>query len=398
MTSDTTSKGETLTGIELTQTQRARLLGALEEAGLAGQARQSHWDSLDIVAALAVVEDEVGVALPHSLRLQKLAGADDLIAMIRERGETSRRARLRLDFSTGGEPWSQRELRHKEYRLALANPGSSVSVSVGSRTTVLMSAESPITLPVARDLLTTLDLAEEDGVISGASQSARVSAMPPPRANPRTRAAVVEAIAAVVARVERLGGYVRPPMPATISVEALKRSGYYDAHPEQMIMLGREYCLLPAACLHVYEDLFTEEEATLFTFTQSVFRREIAYDAQRGRLPSFWVQEIVWKSTSEEADVEMAAAVADVLHDVVLDAGVTCEWREADDPFFVAHPTDKTAKQELVVPVADTWISVASVNRHGQHYSSRFCARPEMLSGCAGLGLDRLALALAQTE
>lgn len=372
----------------------AGLERALAAAGLIGKEREDEWDSLDIVTILAVVEDHLGVALPPSLQLQRLRGLDDVVRLIHEVGVRSERAVLRLEMPSRGYEWSARAVRHAEYRLALAHPGSTISLTTGDRVVLRISAESELSLPIPHEIFDALGLSSRpEARVTYASSGIDVT---PASLQPtEQRKAVSKAIATMTAGVVGLGGTVRPPTPATISLEALRLAGYYDAHPEQLILFSESQALLPAACLHVYDGFFDEDE-TLITFTQPVFRREMAYSANLGRLPSFLVQEVVWKSRSADEDAETADAIGHLVESIAAEAGLETTWQEADDPFFVAHPTDATSKRELVGRVGGRPVSLASVNRHGGHYSSRFSHDRAIVSGCAGLGLDRLALAVAE--
>ena len=96
----------------------------------------------------------------------------------------------------------------------------------------------------------------------------------------------------------------------------------------------------------------------------------------------------------ETADV-IAHAIESLARELRLDG----EWRVATDPFFLPAARGKAALQRLTAAKheyqlrGDTALAIASVNRHGTFFGSRFeitAADGEPIhSACIAVGLDR---------
>lgn len=382
--------------VRLSEDERTRLRRALAEAELLTD--EDGWDSLDLVSALTVAEYELGIWLDETqVRPGDLLDVEGLAAAIEAHGvRLATGARLRLDISTPekagpGEERSrrERERRQLEYRLALTSSEARFAVSRGSQLAVFACVSDPAHLPVQAAFARA---AGWPCLLAGqAPPSPPALAMSEP---PRGEAAgrLIERVERQVqALVTRRGGVLWAPASPLITLAALRQLGYYQAHPEQIVQLDAQLALLPAACLNSYPLLATAGPVTLGTHLATVFRREARYDRSTGRLPAFTCREILWcaEHTWEEAfTYELEGWLAQLADEL----GIRGDWVTAHDPFFLA---DQAAgcKREFRARTSAGEIAIASVNRHGDHFISRGYGQAGRVTGCAGLGLERWALA-----
>lgn len=376
------------TGIELTESEHAALLDALHAVGL-DTSSDVTWDSLDVACVLAVLEHSLAIVLdPATAHPRMLRSVAALRSAIAEHGtRRSPAARMRLDVAASDDPTaSERDRRRLEYRLSLARPDLRAAVARRGSLSVLANADSPMDLPVTDDALAAL------GVSTSSVDTATSTLHPVPAVDTARDSAagqMVELIeASIRGFVEAHTGQLWAPANSVIAVEELRRLGYYDAHPEQVIHLGAETALLPAACLGAFRAL--PHEPVLATFFATVFRRESFYEAASGRLPTYTCRELLWHASPEQ-ETAMADEVADLLSTLAQDLDLRWRWSEASDPFFLASG-EHGGKRELRAKSAVGEIAIASVNAHGGHFTSRGNGRSGWHTGCAGLGLERWAL------
>ncbi|OLT25787.1 hypothetical protein BJF83_22655 [Nocardiopsis sp. CNR-923] len=371
-----------------------KLRAALAGAGL-DTGPDAEWDSLDVVCVLAVLEHTLDMTLdPVAAHPRSLRRYEALVDAVEAGGvRSARRARLTLELPSSGEPSAddRRERRRTEYRLALAHPDVRFSVSRCEELRVLAVADSPSALPLSVAALSALGCGETASPVESSLPRVRARYGLAPEAG-----AVVEDIKTAVREfVTSRGGHLWPPAESLITVAELRELGYYDAHPEQVIHLGSDTALLPAACLGSFTDLGHGDDPVMATFDAVVFRREPEYDAEHGRLPTFTCREILWTG-DPVFTARTAAAVADFLEALAERLGLHCRWAEADDPFYLSECAPGR-KHELRVRTAEGEITLASVNRHGDHFTERGYVRSGWTTGCAGLGLERWVLALSST-
>jgi acyl carrier protein len=391
--------------VRLTEDERLRLRHALTEAGLLTE--EDGWDSLDLVSALTVAEYELGLALDETrLRPGELLDVQGLEAALEAHGvRLATSARLRLEVSTpeNGQGEQDRACRQQarrqmEYRLALACGPARCAVSRGQQLALVTCAADPAHLPIQAAL------AEAAGWSRpGQSESWAVPSLPDvpvPEPDWRLDEAAGRCIEYIEQRVRSIvterGGRLWAPASPLIAVAQLQQLGYYEAHPEQIILLNPQLALLPAGCLNSYPLLLSAAPVVLGTHLATVFRREPRYDPRIGRVPAFTCREILWRADRawEEdliGDLERELThLADELH-------IKGHWESAHDPFFLAGRASG-CKREFRASGPGAEIALASINRHGEHFVARGYGRAGQVTGCAGLGLERWARAAGQQE
>ncbi|MFI0982575.1 hypothetical protein ACH4SP_36900 [Streptomyces sp. NPDC021093] len=169
-----------------------------------------------------------------------------------------------------------------------------------------------------------------------------------------------------------------------------------------------DFVLAPAVCYSVYP-LFG---GTVLDGGRTVdasgfcFRHEPS--TEPGRLVSFRLREFVRIGTSAEASGwfdewhERASAFVRRL-------GLKVAVEAASDPFFgttgqviAENQREEGMKAEVVVPIGDHPVAVASINYHRDHFGRIFDIRSAegepAHSACVGFGLERLAFALVDAH
>jgi acyl carrier protein len=382
--------------VQLTEDERLRLRRALAEAELLRG--EDAWDSLDLVSALTVAEYELGISLDETLlspgELLDLAGLEAAIEAcgVRQPGG----ARLRLDVRSPddqrpgqGSRQRLRARRQLEYRLALAAaPGVRSAVSRGPQFSLLTCASDPAHLPLQATF----------SAAAGWTQKAPGQAWMLPLSGPaapglpREAGQLIEDVQQhVQALVIQRGGALWAPVSPLIAMETLAHLGYSTAHPEQIVQLTPQLALLPAGCLNVYPLLATTGSLVLGTFLATVFRREPRYDPRTGRLPAFTCREMLW-CARRAWEEDFTGEIEDSLAQLAATLAIQGAWVTAHDPFFLAESAGG-CKREFRARTPAGEIALASINRHGEHFIARGYGRAGLVTGCAGLGLERWALA-----
>lgn len=169
-----------------------------------------------------------------------------------------------------------------------------------------------------------------------------------------------------------------------------------------------DFVLAPAVCYSVYP-LFG---GTVLDGGRTVdasgfcFRHEPS--TEPGRLVSFRLREFVRIGSPAEASAwfsqwyERASAFVRRL-------GLKVEVEAASDPFFgtsgqvmADNQREEGMKAEVVVPIGDHPVAVASINYHRDHFGRIFDIRSAdgepAHSACVGFGLERLAFALVSAH
>jgi seryl-tRNA synthetase len=165
-----------------------------------------------------------------------------------------------------------------------------------------------------------------------------------------------------------------------------------------------DFVLAPAVCYSVYP-LFggtvLDTQRTVDA-TGYCFRHEPS--TEPGRLVSFRLREFVKVGGPHDADAwfrrwkERSSSFARRL-------GLDVQVEAASDPFFgttgqvmAENQREEGMKAEVVVPIGDTPVAVASINCHRDHFGRIFDIRTAngepAHSACVGFGLERLAFAL----
>lgn len=169
-----------------------------------------------------------------------------------------------------------------------------------------------------------------------------------------------------------------------------------------------DFVLAPAVCYSVYP-LFG---GTALDGSRTVdasgfcFRHEPS--TEPGRLVSFRLREFVRIGSPAEASTwfdDWHARASDFIRRLGLEVKVEA----ASDPFFgtagqimADNQREEGMKAEVVVPIGDHPVAVASINYHRDHFGRIFDIRTAdgepAHSACVGFGLERIALALVSAH
>jgi len=398
--------GRTAAGrqVQLREDERLRLRRALAEADLL--TGEETWDSLDLVSALTVAEYELGLTLDETqLRPGELLNIEGLMAALEAHGvRLASSARLRLEVRTphDGLPAEdrgrrQQARRHLEYRLALASKQARFAVSRGQHLTLLASVADPAHLPIQPALAEAVGWVHacqsEPGGLSLHDVPVPDSTRCPDSAAGRCIEDIERCVCAFV--TER-GGTLWAPASPLIAVAHLRHLGYYDAHPEQIVLLNPQLALLPAGCLNSYPLLISDAAVVLGTHLATVFRREPRYDPGAGRHFAFTTRELLWRADPAWEE-DFVGALQCALMQLAEKLQIEGHWENAHDPFFLAGSVSG-CKRELRASISGGEIALASINRHGEHFVTRGYGRTTQVTGCAGLGLERWVLAAGHLE
>jgi hypothetical protein len=189
--------------------------------------------------------------------------------------------------------------------------------------------------------------------------------------------------------------------PLLIGRASLERAGYTESFPHLLMsavsMAGdTTWCLSPAVCYHVYEQLAgrTLSHPQTLTARGTCFRAE--QETARGiRQLEFEMREIVCLGPADWVNAQMIGAVKR-LTSLAHRIGLRGEWEPAEDPFFLPAAAGKALMQRML-GVKEEYrcrgVAVASVNRHGTFFGERFSIRgadaAPIHSACIAVGLDR---------
>jgi hypothetical protein len=192
--------------------------------------------------------------------------------------------------------------------------------------------------------------------------------------------------------------------PALISRVSLARAGYPESFPHLLMSVSHQdaaspWCLSPAVCYHVYEQLAGATLAEPLTLTAHglCFRgeQETAFGT---RQIEFEMREIVFVGSSEWVLAQSRVAVQRITS-LAERLGIAGEWCAAEDPFFLPAAAGKALMQRLL-GVKEEYraggpdgLALASVNRHGTFFGDRFDIRgasgAPVHTACVAVGLDR---------
>lgn len=221
-------------------------------------------------------------------------------------------------------------------------------------------------------------------------------------------------------------------IPAMIEGRVLKKCGYFESFPDQIMSVGyfddlkipqimsgeridesfiklSNRYLTPSACLHIYP-MFENQTITenqIITTKARVYRCEKKGFENLTRLWDFSVREIVFIGSEEfvkeqlnemkEKSLNFAKKISDKSEIVV-----------AHDHFYKGERNDikrkiqtkNELKYELRVPVGDKDVAVSSFNFHGYHFSLpfNFDNNRKIVSGCVGFGMERWVAACIENS
>jgi seryl-tRNA synthetase len=258
---------------------------------------------------------------------------------------------------------------------------------------------------------------------------------------------VLEYFDRLFADVGRSFGAIEYHYPSAIGAPTLRRAGYFESFPHQMVLashlpaaaerlqqfvcaqqgapetapIAPEYLedsglvLNPAVCYHVYrqhEHKRLPSGATLLVTSRSkCFRRESA-KGYRGleRLLDFSMREVVFIGPESFVKRSRSEAMQRVVETVVRRFGLNSWIELASDPFFVkdvesdesrrAFQLMSEAKYELklALPFEGGDLAAASFNVHGNFFTKTFDIAGDggegLWTGCAAFGLERWAYGL----
>lgn len=209
-------------------------------------------------------------------------------------------------------------------------------------------------------------------------------------------------------------------IPSMIEGEILRRCGYFSTIPNQLSKVSvidrdslshelndekynfdssSDLYLTPAACIHLYPilgDLKLKNE--IVTTLARVYRYEDGNFEKNNRQWEFSVREFVAVGTQEYVDNFLEQMQERLLkYARTIDNCANIEL--ANDHFYPTkinlkkekYQKQNNLKKELIIEVKGEKISVASFNKHGNHFSKEFNfdQNGEIVTGCVGCGIDR---------
>lgn len=169
-------------------------------------------------------------------------------------------------------------------------------------------------------------------------------------------------------------------------------------------LVGSGLTLVPAACHPLYGALAGQsfDQPRRYGLGGYCFRHEPSHDP--ARMLSFRIQEEIFVGDPDGA-VAHREAWLERLRELLVDLGLEVTVDTANDPFFgragrlmKASQRVEALKFEILADVAGRSTAIASGNAHRDHFGVGFDLRgadgQPAHSACAGLGLERAALAL----
>ena len=192
--------------------------------------------------------------------------------------------------------------------------------------------------------------------------------------------------------------------PGKIARSVLQRSGYLEAFPDQVIASpARGGYLTPAACLHLYPRLKGRRlggDPVFHMVAARCGRQEGGRWQFPFRLSSFQMLEVVVlgsPATVARAFTGLEARLRRVLGRL----GVIGAIEPASDAFFAGGNRAarvfqllNDAKHEYRAEVGRRSVALASINRHGDHFTARFGIEAGSggvaHSACMAIGLERV--------
>lgn len=235
--------------------------------------------------------------------------------------------------------------------------------------------------------------------------------------------------------------------PTTVPANSLLRAGYLNSHPHQAIFAaslhadsdtyalfgthsdnnplldedltadGRylstpQQILSPTVCYHCFEALSqAPEQSTHWSIQNSSYtsssychRHEGKTFDKLARLQTFFMREMIFVGDETYVEDTRQAWMAQV-GDLFASWGLKFRIALATDPFFAIGAEKKRAYQSMFklkyeclayLPYSRSWLAVGSFNNHQATLTKSFGLhdRDGCHSGCWGVGIDRLLLAL----
>lgn len=216
---------------------------------------------------------------------------------------------------------------------------------------------------------------------------------------------------------------IKLQIPSLIDEDILKRSGFFNSFPHQLIAAGfveqgdydkviksnslseeniklKQVYLTPSACLHIYP-IIEENNLTnnqVITTQVRVYRNEDDSRVSKVRLNDFSVREIVFVGDREFVESELSNVFNDA-YDIAKSITSNANIITATDSFYPNQINDVKkklqkhvkSKNELIIPIGSENVAVASSNFHDYHFSIpfNFDNDRKVVTGCIGFGLER---------
>ena len=159
-----------------------------------------------------------------------------------------------------------------------------------------------------------------------------------------------------------------------------------------------EWCLSPCVCYHAYAQHAGRRVERGFAITARgrCFRHEASVTPGTRQI-EFEMREIIWLGPADwiEQQLEQGRQRLTVL---AADLGLAGEWVVAEDPFFLPAARGKALMQRLQETKLEYQsdnggVALASINRHGSFFGSRFgivdMGGNSVHTACLAVGLDR---------
>jgi hypothetical protein len=158
------------------------------------------------------------------------------------------------------------------------------------------------------------------------------------------------------------------------------------------------WCLSPAVCYHSYAEFAGRmlEQGITLSAQGRCFRHEVSL-CPGTRQIEFEMREIVWIGPSDWVHRQLEVG-HQRLTALATELGLAGEWMVAEDPFFLPAAQGKAFMQrlqetKLEYQSASDAVALASVNRHGSFFGSRFGivdrSGESVHTACLAVGLDR---------
>ncbi|CAN7535832.1 hypothetical protein [Rossellomorea sp. LjRoot5] len=152
-------------------------------------------------------------------------------------------------------------------------------------------------------------------------------------------------------------------------------------HPQNVDSGHKEGTLVHAACLPFFDEVENYTDNIYFGFNRVHRLEPLRNLNKQTRMESFEVAEVIITG-SKEYTATKYIEVKELLT-TFLSRYTEGEWTKADDSFI-----QKYEKEEWIVGSGGNKVSIASANKHGEHFSAK--KKVEGVSCCFGIGIERL--------
>ena len=212
--------------------------------------------------------------------------------------------------------------------------------------------------------------------------------------------------------IEMLKGYKvhKWRIPSLIEGDVLKKCGYFESMPHQLtcvhpLMVKEstrkwEYYLTPAACIHIYPELQSQNlKNEVVTTLERVYRYEGGDFSEHVRNCEFLVREFVAIGTPDFVQGFLEDIKNKALS-LLKELSISGSIQIGSDHFYPSSINKMARKFQIknklkyeLVTTTECYgkLALASFNYHGFHFSKAFNFDKEskIVTGCVGFGLDR---------